>query len=639
MLIVLLKEYLELHQYEISVDLFGTLTSEHIIPIVDRCAAMPLIELCQYYDSGECEALQKRCAFTVACYWKTTPQTERQRLFSLLRNLPSSITVDFLEIVESGSATTERIRNKMEQQATISTGNSFPKPKAMTLQDFCENVPGEGDKKKMLSWRLDPEESYSDWDLRIKYSNDGEIQVYHVHKHILAVGKHKGLFFAENFDSKEAAVGEKGYTTIVLDYEAVSIFPLVLDFIYSGGTELEITNGNSIPLHYVARVLGISTLIETVINFIGKNISLANLVDYIIDAGYFKDCKVMALATQLCAQDITSICVDSEILKNLDREIFEKIVSCDGIERTAKSHVNVLITKYFSLHALEGNGAENLLKCIDVDQIDQLSALTLLKILSSSNNYEGIETFEKMKTICANVMTENWSDFTADNTQREEIFSIFPLLNSNLLTIIFDTVDRKQRTDQMESMALQGQLVNRYREQAAEARRLRQEEVSYLQRELEVRTAKMLSLQKTLEGKLDQVDRALNRRTVRGTAAITRIPSPRESTKPSYILQDEVVTAAITISEQNQKLSPPLERQKDLRGTNKYAETDLDWYQDDESDQKKRMAMEEKRKNAVGSVLSGESDKEEGIELRDSSDEKSISTAKEQAKKGMMGCC
>jgi len=149
----------------------------------------------------------------------------------------------------------------------------------------------------------------------------------------------------------------------------------------------------------------------------------------------------------------------------------------------------------------------------------------------------------------------------------------------------------------------------------------------------------MLSLQKTLEGKLDQVDRALNRRTVRGTAAITRIPSPRESTKPSYILQDEVVTAAITISEQNQKLSPPLERQKDLRGTNKYAETDLDWYQDDESDQKKRMAMEEKRKNAVGSVLSGESDKEEGIELRDSSDEKSISTAKEQAKKGMMGCC
>ncbi len=67
---ILLKEYIEMHQYEIDNKMFTTLTSKNIIPtVVDREVALPLIKLCEAYDSTkECEPLLKRCAYTVACH-------------------------------------------------------------------------------------------------------------------------------------------------------------------------------------------------------------------------------------------------------------------------------------------------------------------------------------------------------------------------------------------------------------------------------------------------------------------------------------------------------------------------------------------------------------------------------------------
>jgi len=637
---LLLKEYLELHQYEIDIQLFSTLTSEKIIPVVDRDAAMPLIELCQFYDSKECEVLQKRCAYTVACYWKITPKTDRQRLFSLLRNLPSSLTVDFLEIVESGKGTQDKLKNQMEQNPG-SSEEVVPKPEPLTIHDFCGMIPSEDFKKQDLSWRLDPEKSYSDWKLHVKHLNEEEeVQVYNVHRHVLAVGKAKGSFFTQNFDSKKdekTSEGEKRCTTIVLDCEAASVVPTVLDFMYSAGKKLEISNEYSVPLHYVARVLGISTLTENVIDFIGRNLSVANVVDYIIDAGYYKDTKTLSMATKLCARDITSIRIDSEILNDIQSDVFEKIVSCDEIDETARSHINILITKYFSLHDLDGKVTEKLLKRVALDRIDQHSALTLLKLLSCSKNYDGIEIFDKMKQICAHAVTENWFHLTSDSTQRQEIFSIFPSLDSNILTVMFDSVDRKHRMERMGSTVQQDELVKMYQQQAEEAERLRVKDVSILQRELEERTAKMLDLQKALEGKLDQVDKALNRRTARSNAALTSAPTPRNLKR----LSEEMIMELV--SEHNLPSSPRSER-LDVTETDKYSDVDLDWYQDDDTDRERRESILNKKRNDEGSRQNAENNTNKGDEEKqkqqsNTNDEQSIFTSEQQPTKGLINCC
>ena len=536
---IILKEYLELHQYEIKIDMFTTLTSEKIIPNVDRDAALPLIELCELYDSEDCETLQKRCAYTIACYWKTTTPIDRRRLFSLLRNLPSSFTVDFLEIVESGSDThLEEKKINMEGIDDDIVRDNVSKPEIMSIHDLCGESVREarrvdkGSDEEVLSWRLDPEKSYSDWAIQINNLDSRETQVYHVHKHIIAVGSHKSYFFDHYFASNEIEARQKGCTIVEVDHEAALVVPQVLDFIYCQGHELDISDKNAVALHYVASVLGISMLSKNALEFIGKNMTLTNIATYILHANSFKDYKIIAMASQLCVQDITSINTDSELLKALEPDFFEIIVASDELDERAKCHVTVLITQYFSLHDLEEDIVEKLLKCIDINKIDHLSALKLMKILSGPNKYKGIEIFDKMRSHCANVMTEEWTELTENH--REELFSIFPYLNPELITSMFDTVDNKYRMEHNESMTLQSVLVNRYRAQVDQANRHREEEVAILKKELDERTAQMLSMQKVMEDKLGQVEQSLNRRTVRSHAAFfnKRQKSPRKSKPP-----------------------------------------------------------------------------------------------------------
>lgn len=510
---ILLMEYLDLHQYEIDADLFVTLTSEGIIPIVDRTTALPLIELSNCYGSKECEELQKRCAFTVACYWQTTPPGEKHRLFALLRNLPSSLTVDFLEIVESGHANLEFLRSEIEQQSTNVYLYAGHEQEALTVQDFCGDSMGEDHKNETLSWRMDPEKSYSDMDIRVKYLNHEGSQVYHVHKHIVAVGPKSSKFLAQHLNSSEITAGEKICIVIELDYEGSSVVPQVLDSMYPRDIELEISSENSVALHYVSRAFGISTLSKNIMKFIDQDIALENIVDYIIDGGYYRDHMTIATAGRLCAQKIMSIDIESQLLTELEPDFFEKVVSCDAIEQRAKSHVNVLIAKYLLVRILRADVIEKLFNSIHVDQIDKHSALNLLKIGIKLKEYEGIETFEMIKKKCIDVITKNWTELTADNHRREDLFSILPSFTSDLVTSMFDTVDSKTRKGHRDAMSQQADFVKLCQGQVAEVNRLRQQEVSCLKKELEVRTSKMLILQKELEGKLDQVDRALTSRT------------------------------------------------------------------------------------------------------------------------------
>ena len=92
----------------------------------------------------------------------------------------------------------------------------------------------------------------------------------------------------------------------------------ILDFLYSQDTELEISNENSVALHYVTRAFEISTLSKEIMKFIDHNLSFENITDYIIDGGYYRDHTTIATAGRLCAQEIMSIGAESDLLRDLD---------------------------------------------------------------------------------------------------------------------------------------------------------------------------------------------------------------------------------------------------------------------------------------------------------------------------------
>jgi len=506
---LLLREYLDLHQYEIDCDLFTTLTSKSIIPIVDRAAALPLIELSESYESKDCVELQKRCAFTAACYWQTTPAAERQRLFALLRNLPSSLTVDFLEAVDSGNKNLEMLRSEMEHHSINDNPDSEHMQDALTVEDFYGDAVISDCNQEILSWRMSPEKSYSDMSIRVKYSNHEGSQIYHVHKHIVAVGPNRSDFLADHLNANKIKAGEKVCIVVELDSEGASAVPMVLDFLYSQDTNLRISNENSVPLHYVSRTFRISALNRKITRFIKQDMSLENVVYYIADGAYYRDHMTIATAGRLCAQELSSIDVESNLLSDLEPEFFEKIVSCDVIELEARSRVNVLIAKYFLIHNLEGTIVEKLLDSVYVDQINKDSAVHLLKILIMLDYKEGVETFGNMKKKSIDVITENWAELTVDSQQREELFLILPSFHSDVITNMFKIIDSKTRVEYNEVMSRYVELEKHCEEEIAEVNRVREWELSSLNRELELRTSKMLELQKELEDKLIQVDRAL----------------------------------------------------------------------------------------------------------------------------------
>lgn len=625
---ILLKEYLDLHQYEISADMFVTLTSESIIPIVDRTAALPLIELSDGYESTDCEEIQKRCAFTLACYWQTTPQTERHRLFALLRNLPSSLTVDFLEIVESGHNAMEMLRSEMEQQTIDGNQYAGEQQEALTVQDFCGDLTEEDQQNETLSWRMDPEKSYSDMSIRVEYLNHEGSQIYHVHKQIIAVGPHRSKFFAEHLNSTEVAPGENVCIAIKLDYEGSSVVPQVLDYMYSQNTALEISNENSVAFHYVSRAFEIPTLGKEIMKFIDEDLSLENVADYIIDGGYYRDHLTIATAGRLCAQKIMSIDVDSNLLTELEPDFFEKVVSCDTIEQSAQSHVNILITKYFLVHDLEGDVVERLFESIRIDQIEKNSALTMLKMLITLKDYEGVEFFERMKEKCIDVITKNWTELTADNQRREEVFSILPSFPSHVVASMFDTVERNSREEQMETVSQQAILSTLYQEQVAEANRLREVEVSSLRKELEEQTVTMLALQKELEGKLMKVDRTLlRRRTGRSAASIMGPPSCQRKTDRLSEIR-EMVTAA-TASTDEGGGSPTTPTQETTEGA--------PWYHQGVVNEQGMMDM--LGMETIADVLVEHSKSiNTNNKGREQQEEMSVSTIHVQKKKGRM-CC
>ena len=641
---IILKEYLKLHQSQISVDMFTALTSEEIMTSIDCDAALPLIELCEFYDSAKCEALQKRCAYTIACFWKSVAQSDRRRLFSLLRNLPSSFSVDFLEIVESDKDTQEKTRAISGDRKDTKAQAINSKPDVITVQDLCKELvlreeqniihASTKDDGEVLSWRLDSEKSYSDWTIEVYDLDHHETKLYHIHKHIIAVGSHKSYFFRQNFLSSKEEDTAKGFTTLELDHEAASVIPQALDFVYSQGQEIDVADETALAIHYVARVLGVSTLCTYIVDFINKNMTLDNVASYIRQSNSFKDYKVTAMASQLCARNITSIGADSELLRTFEPDFFESFVSSSDNREKTKCHVNVLILKYCSLHDdLNQHATETLLKCVDINQIDHFSALELLKIMSDfTDEHKEIKIFDKMKKRCANVMTTEWTYLTKHH--RKEMFLMFPDLDSEFITSVFDTVDHRYRMEYNESLSLQGELVKRYRAQVTEANRQREEEVSNLTKTLNEQTARMVSIQKEMEERLKQEDKSLIRQTLRSSVAITaNAPTTPKTTEISSTAQQR---SKVIRSETYNVDSIPKKQAKTKSAVGKEinnsssSSSDATVTDDDDKDDKKSEQMESYiEENSITTI---------GEEEKDTQDQ-SISTIKAQTKTYFFNCC
>ena len=224
-----------------------------------------------------------------------------------------------------------------------------------------------------LSWRLDPDESLSDWTLTVASTDSvlcsprrrnetehssaagctsdtnkeaADCQVddlaesmsppamkYHVHRAQLAVGPRRSDYFATLFKNRRRMMirNERGTdastdgTYIELKASAAAAFPIMLDFMYSPiGTPVEATTESAVALRHLASCFGIRELFNCVTDFIKSDLRSETAPTYLLEAATYKHDKLAAASLKICAESLKDIKLSALVL--LPPDLFELVV-------------------------------------------------------------------------------------------------------------------------------------------------------------------------------------------------------------------------------------------------------------------------------------------------------------------------
>lgn len=195
-------------------------------------------------------------------------------------------------------------------------------------------------------WKMDREESFSDWTVEILVN--GTIHGrYHVHKAILAVGTKKSGYFAKLFGHhfQESKVNT---SQIGLESLAADAFPFMLDYLYSNFDDLQLTNENATALHFLGQYFEIPDLCSKAEQFRRGNLDPINCAMYYNHAKIFHDEDAVRCIVKVCCRMLDLLELDSPLIAISD-ELFwiDLLKENKGNDST---HLSNLVLQFCSVH-------------------------------------------------------------------------------------------------------------------------------------------------------------------------------------------------------------------------------------------------------------------------------------------------
>lgn len=181
--------------------------------------------------------------------------------------------------------------------------------------------------KQLLTWRLDKDESFSDWTIETHYDwelnlefmkgeqnkKGREVKTYHVHRNILATGPKKSGYFEALLKSGQFSESSNSTSVVELPSGITHDFDDFLDYLYAPPSECKrlIHRYNHSSLLHLAKYFLVPRLLEDVYDFIKKDIQDIDYVkEYLIEFGNAVDDeakKIIRLAASVCATNILHI--------------------------------------------------------------------------------------------------------------------------------------------------------------------------------------------------------------------------------------------------------------------------------------------------------------------------------------------
>jgi len=317
------------------------------------------------------------------------------------------------------------------------------------LFDFDDDFNDEIDhveKEEVLTWRLDPSQSLSDWTIVVKSREDSEaVDTYHVHKNILAVGPRKSEYFVNVFRmvaaaSARATPGEPvpTATEVELGQAAAKCFPNFLDFLYSTEGALDISTATATGLRHLAQFFGVRVLHKKVMDFIQKDLSLATSTTYYRDVCALRDEKLLLTIAKFCSRNVMKIEPNFPLVEAMDSFFLAKVMSSPHVNsKEKKYHCSLLLAEYCQKNK-ELLDDKQLLMLTDekvLPLVHHSAALTLLEMeadLVVATTLSSLLEMTSLQKRCVRELSHHWKDLS--DTGSEQLNRVCRKLPSSVVT-------------------------------------------------------------------------------------------------------------------------------------------------------------------------------------------------------------
>jgi hypothetical protein len=184
----------------------------------------------------------------------------------------------------------------MAQTRLLDLGGSF------------EPDPSSSSQPKTLTWRRDPEDSFSDWTIVVNQKSGVECEAeveqppatYHIHKNIVGAGRRSSEYFRKVFQNKELEESKTSTTILELETSAARAFPDMLDFIYTQKIVC-LSSNSAVAVRHLASYFCVPTLFQHTNKFIQKDVGTSNIHVYLKEALLYLDDKMIRATMEVAA--------------------------------------------------------------------------------------------------------------------------------------------------------------------------------------------------------------------------------------------------------------------------------------------------------------------------------------------------
>ena len=328
---------------------------------------------------------------------------------------------------------------KNQAKAEVLRGTKRSGPKKQDEPEVLRGTKRSGPtNSNPLSWRLNPQESLSDWQIKVVRAESGKVDLYHVHRMVLAVGPRQSGYFANLFLNE---IKDHGIQRLRLEMpdEFADTFPVVLDFIY-GENDIQSVEKrkHAFSIYEQAEHFQMLGLKSAVANWFRRRLQWFDVPRFLEDIQRFDDSMLVKVAVEQCALQFEEYGPQfaAKIEPSILLKVFELLGSSQYIFHHQADYVAELIVQCCQAHQVDHDTLQRL-----TDQqflpVVPTGAITRLLALESEWRHAESCRLSGLEDRCVRSLERNWKtlccEFPSAKDMAESLSTLPPAVLAELL--------------------------------------------------------------------------------------------------------------------------------------------------------------------------------------------------------------